>query len=235
MRFAPALLLLAIASPARADVMPELGADNPRLQSVAYASGERVLLTAMPQSALTVMLEPGEKVERAVLDGGQQFDVTVSAEGDSFTLVPHGPASSGTLEVQTDRRSYDFALQTGTGLTAAYLVRFRYGGPRPTSYRPPATPAPAPPAQIWSYRLKGDREVEPASIGDDGSKTFITFGPDQPLPAVFAIGATGDEEVVNGYMRGDRYVIDRVIRQLVFRIDKKKAVATRNDKPEDAG
>ena len=74
--------------------------------------------------------------------------------------------------------------------------------------------------------------MRPATIRDNGRKTVITYAPGQPLPAVFAIGATGDEEVVDGYMRGEAFVIDRVHSELVFRIDKKKARAIRRDEPE---
>tara|TARA_B100000678_G_scaffold221252_1_gene188622 strand:- start:755 stop:1144 length:390 start_codon:yes stop_codon:yes gene_type:complete len=77
------------------------------------------------------------------------------------------------------------------------------------------------------YRVRGDREVRPSSIRDDGSKTFIAFAPDQALPAVFSVGATGKEEVVNGYMRGDLYVLDRTFDRLVFRIDRLEAIALR--------
>lgn len=86
--------------------------------------------------------------------------------------------------------------------------------------------------ELWNYRLKGDRTVLPQSISDDGRQTHIRFAPKQSLPAIFAIGPTGNEEVVNGHMRNDVFVIDRVHAELVFRIDKDKATARRNDRPE---
>ncbi|RDC58908.1 hypothetical protein HME9302_00084 [Alteripontixanthobacter maritimus] len=88
-------------------------------------------------------------------------------------------------------------------------------------------------AQQWGYSVKGDREVRPAAIGDDGFKTQIQYAPGQALPAVFAIGPAGEEEVVNGYMRGDFFVIDRVYNELVFRIDRKRAVARRSATAND--
>ena len=47
------------------------------------------------------------------------------------------------------------------------------------------------------------------------------------MPAVFGIGPTGQEEVVNGHMRGSLFTIDRVYGELVFRIDKARAEAHR--------
>ena len=85
--------------------------------------------------------------------------------------------------------------------------------------------------QIWSYTVQGDTAIGPSAISDDGIRTQIFYAPDQPLPAVFAIGPTGNEMSVNGYMRSNIYVIDRVFDKLVFRIDKARATAVRASQP----
>lgn len=79
--------------------------------------------------------------------------------------------------------------------------------------------------------------MRPASVRDNGAKTVIEYAPGQSLPAVFAIGPTGDEEVVDGYMRDGLFVIDRVHEELVFRIDKAKATARRSVRatPQNGG
>lgn len=84
----------------------------------------------------------------------------------------------------------------------------------------------------WSYRVRGADALKPASVRDDGEKTYIRFAPEQLLPAIFAISPTGDETLTNGYMRGEDFVLDRVWEELVFRIDHKKATAKRNEQPD---
>ncbi|MCB2067158.1 MAG: TrbG/VirB9 family P-type conjugative transfer protein [Erythrobacter sp.] len=234
----PALpLLLALAPlPAMAQVVPDLELDNPRLQTVHFEDGQEVLLTVMPETGVTVMLERGETIQRIAVGDDSAFDVRVSPEGNSFLVLPRGPEESTRMQVQTDRRAYPFTLRTGAGLTAAYLVRFLYGelpaagGQR--ALAPVSASAPAPGAPLWGYRMRGDAVVEPQAISDDASRTYITYGPDQALPAVFAIGATGEEELVNGQMRGDVFVIDRVYAELVFRLDDERATARRNANPD---
>jgi type IV secretion system protein VirB9 len=81
---------------------------------------------------------------------------------------------------------------------------------------------------MTTYRLSGDRALRPIRIGDDGVHTYIEWAEDQPMPAVFAIDARGQEEMVDGYVRGSLYTIDRVNARLVFRIDKTRAEARRN-------
>ena len=221
--------LLLLAAPVAAQNVPALSEENPRLQSIRYAEGERVLLTALPQSALTVVLEPGEQIQQVVLGAQTGYQIRVSAERDSFAVLPEAGAPETNLTVQTDRRAYEFDLRTGNGLLAAYVVTFDFGDDiafvEQTVLQKPAGP-------VWTYRLKGDRTVRPQMIMDDGTRTWITFGEEQALPAVFAIGANGKEQVVNGYMRGSDYVIDRVHTELVFRIDKEKATAKRSKTAE---
>jgi type IV secretion system protein VirB9 len=77
------------------------------------------------------------------------------------------------------------------------------------------------------YKLSGDRRLLPISIQDDGARVYLRWSASQALPAVFAVGDQGQEEVVNGYMRDDTFVIDRVYGRLVFRIDKARALASR--------
>ena len=79
-----------------------------------------------------------------------------------------------------------------------------------------------------TYRLKGAAILRPIRIGDDGVHTYIQWSEDQPIPAVFALDPRGNEQLVDGYMRGDLFTIDRVYPALVFRIDKDKAEAHRN-------
>lgn len=224
--------LAALAAPLQAQVLPQPGAENPRLQTLHWTPDGEYLLTALPMTGLTVLFEPGERVQRVTLDATRAFEVKVSAERDGLFVVPQVQDATGTVLVATDQRNYRMRLQTGTGLMAAYLVRFVYGYEQEPAFYPSPEPAIEPTGEVWTYRVKGDREVRPVSISDDGVRTRIVFGPDQALPAVFAVGPSGEEQVVNGYMRGGVYEIDRVWQELVFRIDKEKATAERANEPE---
>ena len=67
----------------------------------------------------------------------------------------------------------------------------------------------------------------PSSIRDDGEKTYVEWNADQAIPAVLAIDRLGREEMINAYMRGSVFTIDRVYDHLVFRLDKVYAEARR--------
>ncbi len=234
---AAASFMLLCTAPLTAQVFPIPGPETPRIQTAVWRPGEPLVLTALPQTALTVMLEPGETIQRATLGGSSAWEVAVSAEADSFQITPLVGAEPANLTVQTDRRAYSFLLETGDGLQAAYLVRLQFGGGTPV---PPLQSGQSPldlTGLDWNYRLRGDPAVRPAAIRDNGAKTVIEYAPGQALPAVFAIGPTGEEEVVDGYMRDGLFVIDRVHEELVFRIDRAKATARRSARaaPQSGG
>ncbi|MCV0382803.1 MAG: TrbG/VirB9 family P-type conjugative transfer protein [Erythrobacter sp.] len=242
MRIASILVAFLAGTPATAQVIPEPGIPDPRIQTARWVAGQQIDLTAMPGTPLTLVFEAGEQVGKVTADSSA-IETRVSEAGDSVVLFPLREGDLGFVQVATDRRSYTFSLRTGTGLMAGYLVRMGSTQPGPTmpmpgpsmlppaGYGPPTTAAA--PVQTWTYRLRGDRSVRPSAIGDDGQRTTILFSEDSALPAIFAIGPTGEEQVVNGYMRGEAFVIDRVWQELVFRIDGEKASARRNEKPEE--
>ena len=232
MRMLPLLGCAALlaSSALSAQAVPRPGLDNPRIQTVTFEQGISIALTALPQTGLTVLLEPGEQIRQVILADPSAFSVQVSAERDALVIQPLGPGAETSLAVATDRREYDFTIRTGADLLAAYLVEVRFedfeteGTDDAQRYIEAAT---AEPTQRREYRLRGTDALMPASMHDDGRKTYLAFAPGQALPAIFAIGPTGDEEVVNGYMRDDVFVIDRVYEELVLRIDKKKVQARR--------
>ncbi len=180
------------------------------------------------------MLEPGERIERIAVEDQAALEVRLSSALDSFIVIPRAAGTSTALAVGTDRRNYLLRVRSSADPSAAYLVRFDYGGgssvDAAVGSMPPSSELSG--AQRWSYRLKGDHTVAPADISDDGIRTVISFAEEQPLPAIFSLGPGGDEQVVNGFMRDGVYVIDRVFAELVFRIDKEKATARRRSEPE---
>ncbi len=220
------------ASPSFAQVTPRADRDNPRLQVVEWIAGQEVILTSFPDVGLTVFLDQEERIQRIGADSDAPITVRVSPEGNSFLVVPEAALSGTSMTVDTDKRSYALILRTSNNLDAGLVVRFAYRDERTSASEADTMPKEG---TLWTYRLRGDDKVKPALIRDDGSRTFIQYAPDQALPAVFAIGPTGDEEVVNGHMRGGLFVIDRVHQELVFRIDKEKATARRNREQDGAG
>lgn len=229
MRWVLPLFVLGAALPATGQTLPIPDPDNPRVQTARWTPTDQVIVTALPKSPLTILLGPGEQIERVIIERRNAFDVQVSAAKDSLTVTPLTDQAASALAIDTQQRNYQLRLLTTTDRSAAYVLRFRYDDAAlaETDIQAPLKDK----RDTWLYRLRGDRVVRPRAISDDGNQTYIVFAKDQGLPAVFAIGPTGKEQVVNGHMRGDAFVIDAVWDKLVFRIDKEKATAQRSRKP----
>lgn len=224
-----ALLLALGSASASGQVSPTPGFDDPRLQTIAYDAARPVRLVAYPGANLTVMLLPGDRIQRATLSDPSAFDVRVTGSLDSLNIVPLRADAAASLLVDTGLRRYQFELGTGEGLLAAYVVRFVEQDTASAPMPPAIASPPAQEALTGKYRLTGEKNLLPTRIGDDGERTYIEWGQYQSLPAVFGIGSTGQEEVVDGYMRGGVFTIDRVYPELVFRVDRKRARARRRE------
>jgi len=227
-----ALLLISVMpATAMAQASPTPAFEDPRLQTVAYDAARPVRLVAFPTANLTVMLLPGDRITRVVSSDSKAFDVRITGSLDSLNIAALRPDAVATLLVETNERHYEFDLETGQGLAAAYIVRFVENGPSSVPSPPAGPVTPDPAALTGEYKLSGDRALRPTQIGDDGQRTYIQWGEYQSLPAVFGIGPTGAEEVVDGYMRDGIFTIDRVYGEIVFRIDKERAKARRRGAP----
>lgn len=222
------MTLLLVAGSARAEMTPEPDQGDPRIQTIVYRPAERFNLTAAPHSALTIMFLPNERIKRVETSDQSTFAVSVTPSADSINLLPKTEDGTTVLSVETIRHRYTFDITTKDDPSAAFLVRFLpsrlLSGSATNTDQAEFT---VPDTYTGTYRLSGDRALRPVAIGDDGQKTYMEWGEYQFLPAVFGIGPTGDEEVVDGHVRGGLFVIDRVYPELVFRIDKDRAIAKR--------
>lgn len=238
MRFPAALLLVAFRTlaPAAAQELPALGGQDDRSLTINYVAGERISLPTASQSVQAVLFASGELIQSVEVGDPGAYAIRVLNSGEGIAVTPKGLSTRTMLTVRTDRRHYDFDLAPADDKDVPLIVRFSYaandvGVDRSLSQNPARCEdgrnPPCAEPQWGSYRLSGDGSVRPFSITDDGARTFISFGEDQAIPAVFAIGPTGKEEMVDGYIRGGVYTLDRVYNTLVFRIDEDAAQAKR--------
>ena len=220
------LLALLMSTMAAAQTMPSPSLDDPRLQTVTWEPNQTIRLVAFPDADLKLTFTPAEIIERVVLSDGAAFRANVVGRSDTIEITPLRAGANATMKVSTNQHSYEFALETGTSLSAAYVVRLV----PPPQLASQGISKPQAGAQLIHYRVSGTRAIRPDSIYDDGDKTFIKWGRYLALPAVFGIGPGGGEEIVAGYMRDGVFVIDRIYPALVFRFDKEVAYAKRKAK-----
>lgn len=217
-----AFMLLFAATPAAAQVRPEPGSGDPRVQTVLYDPDQVVLLRAVPGYQVGVEFASDEQIESVAVGDSALWQATPNRRGDHLFVKPLSYGATTNMTVVTTARVYLFELAPlADRAQMAFTVRFRYPGAETQAAAAPST------AEQHLYRLGGDRALRPARISDDGVHTYIEWPADRALPAVSAINEQGQEALVNGGMRDGVWVIDGVANRLVFRIDRRVAYANR--------
>jgi type IV secretion system protein VirB9 len=206
-----------------AQVHPDPGGGDPRLQTVKYDADQIVQLRLAPGYQLTVEFSPDERVENIAVGDSGAWQITPNKRGDHIFVKALSSGVTTNMTVVTDSRTYVFELAPlfGPSPEMGYKLRFLY----PASAKDPAAVTPT--APLGRYVVKGPRALRPAAMDDDGHQTHITWPPDQPLPAMFIIDANGLERPIDGAMRGGTFVIDGIANHFLFRLDRKSARATR--------
>jgi type IV secretion system protein VirB9 len=221
------LLALALAGAplsASAQIRPQPGEGDPRIQSVEYDANQVIQIQAAPGYQVTLELGSDEQIENVAVGDSGAWQVTANRNGGRLFVKPVQAGVTTNMTVITNVRTYAFDLVplSGPSPDMAYTIRLRY--PAPASALASAE------AELiieGRYRLSGERSLRPSRISDDGRHTYIEFARDVPLPAIYAVDDRGQESLVNGMMRDDLFVIDSVVPRLVFRIDQHVARATR--------
>lgn len=217
-----AALLLAGAAPLRAEVVPTPGAADPRIQSVAYDPDEVVALRLAAGYAVTIRFSPDERIETVTLGDPGSWQAQVNRRADSLVVKPAQGALPTNLTVITDQRSYSFAL-TEEALARRwqpFVLNFVYPAIPPGPEQAAAEPS-------ARYELKGDRDLWPESISEDGQFTSLRWAEDATLPAVYREDGKGRLALVNGLMRDGIFVLEGVPERLVFILGKARASAAR--------
>jgi type IV secretion system protein VirB9 len=221
----------ACAPPSSAQQAPVPSGDDSRIAILRYASGTTAQLHANAGIELTVLMPRGEHVQQVTVSDPGAVRVEVPGQHDGIVLAALHALEGVSLSVETERQAYQFNFSVSYQGLVPWLVRIERGsapvrgGMFPTV---PISTGPAPsPLPPGAWKLKGDKALMPSMIRDDGMKVIMQWSITQAIPAVFALDDRGQEQMVNGYMRGDTFVIDRVYDHLVFRIDKASAHADR--------
>lgn len=222
MRMLRLVSLLLGAAPIAAAAAPPLGPDG-RIETLEWRDGAELPLRTTTGGNLAVIFAPGEAVRSVLVGDPNAIEVEVAPQADSLTIRTRYQPANPMLEVESQQRHYHLRLVLGPANEVAYAVRFAIAAPGGE-----AVPAPDMPTKGTSYQVKGAASLKPLQIVDDGARTYLKWGDDQALPAIFALNELGEEETIDCYMRGGIMVIDRVYSRLVFRIGKHAAWANRS-------
>lgn len=220
-----AAVLFASSLPTWAEKSPTPAAADARIRFLAYNEFQVYRVVAHYGYAVTVELGADEVIE--TVSAGDTIAWQIVPAGRRLFIKPMEKDAHTNMTVVTTKYTYNFdldAVETKPKATAqTYLIKFRYGeaaGVMNTGTgngksgiaRGFVSPSRHASDFNFDYRLKGDKEVMPTFVFDDGVFTYFQFADrrNKTLPAIFAVDEDGNESVVNYRMEGEYMVVERV-------------------------
>lgn len=228
----------------------DYNADDVVVISVALGVMTRVILNS---DETIVRSEPGfpSNCDKA----GQEWCIKAESGSNQIWINPRTGATANNLEIQTTKRDYSLRLVVVPGAEKStsvyYRVVFRYPLPAvPMRVTAKDEQASTPPdeskdkdAQEFSEPMvrnanyskqttAGSDEIEPSVVFDDGRFTYFRYPKNREIPAVFAIGPTGEEIRVNTHstrlsadpenpnarVTNDYLVVQRLAKKFILRL-----------------
>jgi len=225
-----AAFTLLISAATAATCQPIAPGGEPRTEIVNYVDGRPVQLRGAVGYQLMVELAPDEQVKNVALGDSDAWQVNVAKQGDRLFLKPIRSGELTNMTVVTSVRTYTFEMDALAVPTQdmPYRVAFRYEAPASPPDGAAYVDVAAATRRFIKYRMTGDRALRPDSVSDDGQHTYISWPASASIPAIYTVGSSGKEMLVNGMMRKDDvYVVDGVWPLLIFRVDRASARAER--------
>lgn len=220
-----------------------------RIQTFAYTDQDVFALKVKFGHGATIQFEKGEFIhDDGALGVGEKNDWSIGVKGNHILFKPLKAFIEPTnMIVVTNKRTYVFSLQTTLGDDMTYLAKFNY--PETTLQATQnQKPTPATFQRVkqgnetylidgkinTAYVKRGNLELAPSAMWDDGLFTYLEYDNAKELPSVYKVMPDGTESLVNTHIDDNRVVIHEINR--LYRLRLGQAVAELgNQKVVDSG
>lgn len=226
-----------------------------RLVTQPYAEDKVVRIDGRLGVQATIGFGEDEHIENVAVGDSAKWQITPNKRANLLFVKPLETGARTNMTVVTDRRTYFFDLVASARAKPIYLLRFTY----PEEERLAAAKAreerqlalneleqdllsgdpasaPADPAKLnFAWGRKGDTELMPSRIYDDGDATYLLWPAKRAIPAILIENEQGVEGPVNYSVRGDTIVIAEVPSRIVLRSGKASATLENLHAEPDAG
>lgn len=240
----------ASAPAARASAAPEVRSGDPRIHVELYDPNRVVKIYTAVGNPTLIQFEDDEQIvgtPKGMIGMGDAKAWSVGPKGSNIMLKPKAVRPDTKLLVVTTKRTYAFdivSLAKNSKVEPTLIVRFDYPDTKAKTALAEARKHGAISerlAQIAgkeggtgqrnrSFVKRGDAQLAPSQVEDDGRFTYMRFDSTKELPVVYKILPDGAEALTNFHMEPDTgtMVIHEIAAQFVLRYGK-AVLAIRND------
>ena len=214
--------------------VPEPGRTDPRMRTIFYDPNDVVWLRGHLGYQMLIEFDPAERIENVSIGDSTAWQVTPNRKATLLFVKPVVRDAATNMTVVTNLRRYAFQLTAAEPAGPAdpniiFDVRFVYPQPQVVEIAPPPPPPPPPAAPSldqlnFAYDTNGSKRIAPVRVFDDGVATYFQFPEQMETPAIFALDATGTENLINFQVRGRYFVVDSVAQSFALRLGREKLV-----------
>lgn len=202
--------------------------------SVTYRFGGPIpTLVCAPLQVCSIDLQPGETVNQIDVGDGVRWMISPASSGPNSATVTHVVVKvtdsdlTSSLLINTDRRTYTIKL---VSRMHDWMPHMNFTYPEDEAQRwaqlrsseakeRQATVLPETGQNLanldFGFKVSGDRPAwRPVRVYASDSKTYIQFPASMKngdAPALLAVGPGKAQQLVNYRVKGDRYVVDKVL------------------------
>ena len=212
-------------------------APDARVRRLDYIPGQVVTHAGHFGYATTIRFGPGERIANVAVGDPDGWQTLPNAAQTLLFVKPLLEDADTNMTVVTDREVYHFALELAEDGVPVFEIDLAPAPRQPPQTRPspptaPALPNPFAPGTNTDYALKGDADLAPTAIFDDGRFTYAKFADATERPALFGVGPDRRERLLNTHMRGPLTVIEGVQRQITVRLGERAACLLNRGYPD---
>ncbi len=231
-QLAPFVTALTLLAPVvgYAAVTPNGTGYDQRIKTVRYNPDDVYRVRVRLGTATLIQLEEGETLEtpESGLGIGDANGWTIAVRGNNIFMKPKMRSPDTNINLVTNKRTYAFSLESvESDSNAAYILRFDYPEPEPSVWeqqnqeqRLACTDVPMPAGDHINYDYWGwgDSEIAPSFIWDDGRFTCMKYPRNSETPAIYRVGADGEEMMVNSHTQDDTIVVHTTANEFRLRL-----------------
>jgi len=238
---------LFVATPVFAASTPVGVTTDRRVKTVVYNENDVVSLKGYYGYQTTIGFAPYEKIQNISIGDSISWQVVPNKAGNILFIKPVEERATTNMTVITDRRIYNFELTSGLAgsprnSNITYMLKFQYPmdsvmdfsdqnvGASQTIFsadRPYATKSTiaesgissvgAPRDLNFEYSYKGEEDIAPSTVFDNGEFTYFKFNNMSDLPAIFSVDKDRNESVVNYHLEDGYLVVESIGKQYTLR------------------
>jgi len=213
-------------SPARAVLIPQPLATDPRIKVVSYAPNEVIKYTGYYRVQTSWEFEEGEEI--STISMGDSMAWMLNPLGNRLFIKPVEEDATTNMTIITNKRTYLFELHAAhtdkiDDKDVTWVLRFIYPESEATLAVSSIDQVPDLDGEDLSkynfrYTITGSEDVSPIRIFDDGEFTYFEFrDKNGEVPAFYQVDASGNESLINYRTRGPYIVVERVAARFTLR------------------